>query len=48
MITTFAVADMTIHRILESEGPFLPALDAFPDLDPKVLAEPRLAHAEGA
>ena len=41
MTTTFTVADMTIHRVLESEGPILPALDAFPDLDPKVLAENR-------
>ena len=40
MTTTFTVADLTIHRVLESEGPLLPALDAFPDLDPKVLATP--------
>jgi glyoxylase-like metal-dependent hydrolase (beta-lactamase superfamily II) len=41
MITAFAVADLTVHRVLESEGPFLPALDVFPDLDPKILAENR-------
>jgi glyoxylase-like metal-dependent hydrolase (beta-lactamase superfamily II) len=41
MITAFAVADLTVHRVLESEGPFLPALDVFPDLDPTILAENR-------
>jgi len=41
MTIAFTVADMTIHRVLESEGPFLPASDMFPDLDPRILAEHR-------
>jgi glyoxylase-like metal-dependent hydrolase (beta-lactamase superfamily II) len=41
MTATFALADMTIHRVLEMEGPFLPVSDVFPDLDPKILAENR-------
>ena len=37
----FKIADVTISRIIESEGPFLPALVLFPGLTPEVLAENR-------
>ena len=29
----FTVGDFTIHRIIEQETTFLPALDLFPELD---------------
>jgi hypothetical protein len=35
------VGDISIHRIVELEGPFLPALDVFPTLSAKVLEENR-------
>ena len=36
-----SVGDIRIHRIVELEGPFLPALDVFPTLSAKVLEENR-------
>ena len=32
MNLTFTVGDLTIHRIIEQETTFLPALDLFPQL----------------
>src|ERR1700676_4303135 len=37
----FAVGDLTIHRIIEQETTFLPALEMLPGLTPEVLAENR-------
>ena len=41
MSLAFAVGDLTIHRIIEQETTFLPALDLFPSLTPDLLAENR-------
>ncbi len=41
MSLKFNVGDFTIHRIIEQETTFLPALDLFPQLAPDVLAEDR-------
>ncbi len=41
MSTSFQVADMTIHRIVEQELALGKALDLLPDLTPEVLAENR-------
>jgi glyoxylase-like metal-dependent hydrolase (beta-lactamase superfamily II) len=41
MTKSFSVADMTIHRIVEQEVPFMAALDMLPDLTPELLAENR-------
>lgn len=41
MTLTLQVADMTIHRIVELEARFLPALEMLPALTPDVLAENR-------
>ncbi|MGY3618653.1 MBL fold metallo-hydrolase [Bradyrhizobium sp. USDA 10063] len=41
MSLTFSIADLTIHRIIEQETTFLPALDMLPSLTPEVLAENR-------
>jgi len=41
MNLTFTVGDLTIHRIVEQETTFLPALDLFPQLTPDQLAEHR-------
>jgi glyoxylase-like metal-dependent hydrolase (beta-lactamase superfamily II) len=38
---TLSVGDLTIHRIIEQETPYLPALDLLPALTPQVLAENR-------
>jgi glyoxylase-like metal-dependent hydrolase (beta-lactamase superfamily II) len=38
---SFAVGDLVIHRIIEQETSFLPALDMLPGLTPEVLAEHR-------
>jgi len=38
---TLSVGDLTIHRIIEQETTFLPALDLLPALTPEVLAENR-------
>src|SRR5664279_3151870 len=37
----FSVGDLTIHRIIEQETTFLPALDLLPALTPGVLSENR-------
>ncbi len=39
MSLKFNVGDLTIHRIVEQETTFLPALDLFPTLSPDVLAQ---------
>ena len=41
MDLSFAVGDFTIHRIIEQETTFLPALDMLPGLTPDVLDENR-------
>ena len=41
MSLTLSVGDLTIHRIIEQETTFLPALDMFPALTPELLAENR-------
>jgi len=41
MRTTFAAGDLTIHRIIEQETTFLPALELLPGLTPELLAENR-------
>jgi glyoxylase-like metal-dependent hydrolase (beta-lactamase superfamily II) len=41
MSTTFSVGDLTIHRIVEMEMPFRPALEFIPGLTPALLAENR-------
>ena len=41
MSLKFTVADLTIHRIIEQETGFLPALDLFPALTGELLAENR-------
>ena len=39
---SFDVGDLAIHRIVEQETPFLPALEMLPELTPELLAENRL------
>ena len=41
MSLNFAAGDLTIHRIIEQETTFLPALDLLPQLTPELLAENR-------
>ena len=41
MSLKFAVGDLTIHRIIEQETTFLPALEVLPGLTPELLAEHR-------
>src|SRR6202035_4680631 len=41
MSLKFTAGDLTIHRIIEQETTFLPALDLFPELTPDLLAENR-------
>jgi glyoxylase-like metal-dependent hydrolase (beta-lactamase superfamily II) len=41
MSLTFTAGDLTIHRIIEQETTFLPALEMLPKLTPEVLAENR-------
>ncbi|SED32252.1 Glyoxylase, beta-lactamase superfamily II [Rhizobiales bacterium GAS188] len=41
MTTSFSLGDVTIHRIIEQEGAFLPALEILPKLTPELLAENR-------
>lgn len=41
MSLTFSIADLTIHRIIEQETAFLPALEMLPNLTPDLLAENR-------
>jgi len=49
MSLKFAVADLTIQRIVEQESPYFPALELLPDLTPEMLGEHRAwlkqAHA---
>jgi glyoxylase-like metal-dependent hydrolase (beta-lactamase superfamily II) len=39
--TSFRIGDMTIHRTVESEAPFMDAMEFLPGLTPKVLDEHR-------
>jgi glyoxylase-like metal-dependent hydrolase (beta-lactamase superfamily II) len=41
MSLTFNVGDLTVHRIVEEEGPFFGALDLLPSLTPDVLSQHR-------
>ncbi|MBO4223384.1 MBL fold metallo-hydrolase [Bradyrhizobium neotropicale] len=41
MSLIFSIGDLTIHRIIEQETAFLPALDMLPGLTPDMLAENR-------
>ena len=41
MSLKFTVGDLIIHRIVEHESPFLPALQSLPGLTPELLAENR-------
>src|ERR1700679_100631 len=41
MTLRFSVADMTVHRIVELDCRFMPALEMLPGLTPEVLAESR-------
>ena len=41
MTIKFAVGDLTIHRLIEQETTFLPALEMLPGLTPDLLAENR-------
>jgi hypothetical protein len=41
MKLNFTAGDLTIHRIIEQETTFLPALDMLPGLTPELLAENR-------
>ncbi len=41
MSLKFSVGDLTIHRTIEQEVPFFPALELLPQLTPEVLAENR-------
>ena len=48
MSLKYAVGDLTIHRIIEQETPFLPALEMLPGLTPDLLAENRAWMREAA
>jgi hypothetical protein len=41
MSLKLTVGDLTIHRIIEQETTYLPALDMLPGLTPELLAENR-------
>src|SRR3954447_4126304 len=41
MSLQFAVGDLTIHRLVEQETTFLPAMEMLPGLTPELLAENR-------
>ena len=41
MSLKFSAGDLTIHRVIEQEVPFFPALELLPDLTPEQLAENR-------
>ena len=45
--TTFKFGDITIHRVVEQEGPFFNPLEFFPSLTPEVLEENRGWMTEG-
>jgi len=40
-VTTFKIGDITIHRVVEQEGPFFNPLEFFPSLTPELLEENR-------
>ena len=46
-INTFAVGDITIHRIVEQEGPFFNPSEFFPSLTAEVLEDNRRWMTEG-
>jgi glyoxylase-like metal-dependent hydrolase (beta-lactamase superfamily II) len=48
MSLTLSVGDLTIHRIIEQETTFLPALEMLPGLTPDLLAENRAWMQEAA
>ena len=48
MSLTLSVGDLTIHRIIEQETTFLPALEMPPGLTPDLLAEIRAWMQEAA
>jgi glyoxylase-like metal-dependent hydrolase (beta-lactamase superfamily II) len=48
MSLTLSVGDLTIHRIIEQETTFLPALEMLPGLTPDLLAENRAWMREAA
>src|SRR3977135_3917976 len=48
MSLTFSVGDLTIHRIIEQETTFLPALEMLPGLTPELLEENRPWMREAA
>ena len=48
MSLTLSVGDLTIHRIIEQETSFLPALEMLPGLTPDLLAENRAWMREAA
>ena len=41
MSLKFTVGDLTIHRVIEQETTFLPALEMLPGLTPELLADNR-------
>jgi glyoxylase-like metal-dependent hydrolase (beta-lactamase superfamily II) len=41
MSLTFTAGDLTIHRVIEQEGSFFPALELFPQMPPELLDENR-------
>ena len=47
MSLKFTVGDLTIHRIIEQETTFLPALELLPGLTPELLAENRAWMQQG-
>ena len=50
MSLKFTVGDLTVHRLIEQETTFLPALEMLPGLTPELLSENRawkgMAHFE--
>src|SRR5260370_7193558 len=48
MSLKFTVGDLTIHRIIEQETTFLPALDMLPALTPDLLSQDRPWMREAA
>jgi glyoxylase-like metal-dependent hydrolase (beta-lactamase superfamily II) len=48
MTTTIRTGDVTVHRIVEQETAFLPALDVIPGLNPELLEENRHWMEPGA
>ncbi len=48
MSLKFTAGDLTIHRVIEQETTFLPALECLPGLTPDLLAENRPWMREAA